>query len=115
MIYGLTPDQEKKFKIKQAASRIEQAPRKWVYNNLKQGVLVNTEAEFDEIKSIFNLDKPGCDNREVIVLKFGEAKKQINKAKRDLAAKKEADAKIEAEKVAKELAKKEADAKKAKK
>lgn len=89
MIQGLTQDQEKIMKKKHAASLIEQAPRKWVYNDSKQAVLVETEAQFDEIKGIFDLSKPNCDNSEVKVIKFGEAKKLINKAKRDIEKAKE--------------------------
>ena len=95
MIYGLTPDQEKKFKIKAAASQIAEKDRKWIYNDMNQGVLVNTIAECEEIESIFNLSEPNCDNREISVIKFGEAKKQINKAKKDIVKKAE---KVNAEK-----------------
>ena len=105
MIRVLTKEQKKLANAKATASLAEQRSRKWIYNDSKQGVLVETEEQFDEIKGIFDLSKPNCANSEIQVIKFGEAKKQVNQAKRDLAAADEKTAKAEAE--AKEKAAKE--------
>jgi hypothetical protein len=84
MIQGLTPDQELIIKKRAAASRITEAPRKWIYNEEGQGVLIENVEDYEELKDFFELTVPSCDNKDIKVIKVGEAKRNVNKAKRDI-------------------------------
>jgi hypothetical protein len=95
-INRMTKTQKEKFKAKQAASRIEQADRRWAYSE-SFGVLCETAAEYEEIKDIYDQDLPK-DNKSLVVKKMGQVRQEIRKAKRELEAKKES------ERVAKEAA-----------
>ena len=98
MIYGLTPEQEIKQKAKAKASLITEKPRKWLYNKENQGVLIETEADYEDLKDFFELTKPDCDNKEITVIKVGKAKQAVNKAKRDIEKAKKEEPKKEVKK-----------------
>ena len=86
LIDRLSPEGQKKFKAKQAESRIEQAKRRWAYNG-NSGVLCETVEQYEEIKDIYSEDRPE-DNHSLVVKKFGQVRQEIKKAKKELEAKK---------------------------
>jgi hypothetical protein len=86
LIDRLSPEQQKKFKEKQAKSRIEQANRRWAYHK-NYGVLCETKEQYEEIKEVYDQDRPD-DNKSLVIRKFGQAKQDINRAKKQLESKK---------------------------